>query len=485
MICEVNTTIRKEYEQGQSGEFREKKRQSTDSHSLLTSTKQFFFEAFLPAGFPHTVSSDYVRYQFFDSCQALCSSVTGSLATAAVMRGVGVGDATANATSATVNWLIRDGANMIGRIVFSWQQSVQLDANSKHWRLVADALNDLAICLDMATLHLPSHLFLPLVCCSSVLRAVVGIAGGATKAAVSQHQSRANNIADVLAKDGSQETAVGLLGMLLALVIVPLVGGAVSLSWTIVLVGIVLHLEANYAAVRCIAFESLNRQRFVLLMQAQELADALPTPAELAREEQLLAPWIDRGVLRCLYGGSMQFGCSLQSIVEAGCGVERMNALRRRLLQDAFAMWMLDSRGRIVWFDGDNVDAQENDDGADDNDNEDASVGIVDGAVRRSPSPLTLHVCLREGISPVHTMHAFYVVRVFARCDVVFITHACAQARSVAMRSAQFTNLSRAPLRTASVDAAFARFVDAARARGYNLNSNLLAPSAWRTLCEQ
>ena len=37
-----------------------------------------------------------------------------------------------------------------------------------------------------------------------VWKAVVGVAGGATRAALTQHQARRNNMADVSAKDGSQ-----------------------------------------------------------------------------------------------------------------------------------------------------------------------------------------------------------------------------------------------------------------------------------------
>lgn len=36
------------------------------------------------------------------------------------------------------------------------------------------------------------------------LQAIVGVAGGATRAALTQHQARRNNMADVSAKDGSQ-----------------------------------------------------------------------------------------------------------------------------------------------------------------------------------------------------------------------------------------------------------------------------------------
>ena len=49
-------------------------------------------QVFLPEGFPESVSSDYFEYQMWDTLQAFASSVSGSLATAAVLGGLGVGD---------------------------------------------------------------------------------------------------------------------------------------------------------------------------------------------------------------------------------------------------------------------------------------------------------------------------------------------------------------------------------------------------------
>jgi hypothetical protein len=37
-----------------------------------------------------------------------------------------------------------------------------------------------------------------------LLESIVGVSGGATRAALTQHQARRNNMADVSAKDGSQ-----------------------------------------------------------------------------------------------------------------------------------------------------------------------------------------------------------------------------------------------------------------------------------------
>jgi hypothetical protein len=53
----------------------------------------------------------------------------------------------------------------------------------------------------------------------------VGVAGSATRAAVTQHQARMNNMGDVSAKDGSQETLVNLVALITSLLVLPLVSG--------------------------------------------------------------------------------------------------------------------------------------------------------------------------------------------------------------------------------------------------------------------
>ncbi len=135
------------------------------------------------------VSRDYLAYQVWDTCQAFCSSITGTLAQKAVLQGVGVGDATATASSALVTYLSRDALGMVSRILFAWVQGSDLDNNAKQWRLVADGLNDAAMLVEMVAPWYPA-LFLPLVCLASAARAVVGVAGGATRAALTQHQAR-------------------------------------------------------------------------------------------------------------------------------------------------------------------------------------------------------------------------------------------------------------------------------------------------------
>ena len=43
----------------------------------------------------------------FQLIKAFCSSITGTLATRAVLKGYGVGDETATATAATITWMLK------------------------------------------------------------------------------------------------------------------------------------------------------------------------------------------------------------------------------------------------------------------------------------------------------------------------------------------------------------------------------------------
>ena len=57
--------------------------------------------------------------------------------------------------------------------------------------------------LELASPLLPGA-FLPLACLGSVARAVTGVAGGATRMALTQHFAQRQNGADIAAKEGSQ-----------------------------------------------------------------------------------------------------------------------------------------------------------------------------------------------------------------------------------------------------------------------------------------
>nr|XP_041575520.1 RUS family member 1 [Taeniopygia guttata] len=217
----------------------------------------------LPQGFPESVSPDYGRYQCWDSLQALCSSLCSSLSARAVLEAVGVGDGAASVTGAALTWLLRDGVGIVTRIVFVWLQGSHLDCEAKQWRLVADVLNDVALVMEILAPHWLS-LGPALLVMAAAARCVVGVAGGATRAALAVHQARRDNVADVAAKDSSQETLVNGAGLLLSLLLLPLLDGRPWLTWAALGLLLAAHLGSNMAALGSLTLTSLNRPRLRL-----------------------------------------------------------------------------------------------------------------------------------------------------------------------------------------------------------------------------
>ncbi|KAF4528577.1 hypothetical protein B566_EDAN015725 [Ephemera danica] len=216
---------------------------------------------FLPQGYPSSVSSDYMTYQLWDTLQAFCSYLSGTLTTKAIMQGVGVGDATATPLAATITWVMRDGTGMIGRIVFASWKGPSLDANCKQWRLAADVLNDLAMTLELSSPLLPDVYFPWALCAATSLKSI----------------ARRGNMADVSAKDGSQETLVNLIASVSGVFMLTLLDSQFS-TWLLFIFLSAIHLFSNYKAVRCLDIPILNNQRFNLLLKSYFASDSKYIP---------------------------------------------------------------------------------------------------------------------------------------------------------------------------------------------------------------
>ena len=93
----------------------------------------------------------------------------------------------------------------------------ELDIDSKKWRIRADILNDLAMGIDLFVLPLYPKVSTFILCATSTMKAIVGVAGGATRSALTQHHAIRGNLADVASKDSAQETCVNLVASFVGL----------------------------------------------------------------------------------------------------------------------------------------------------------------------------------------------------------------------------------------------------------------------------
>jgi len=232
--------------------------------------------SFQSGSYPNSVADGYLSYQFYDSLQGLCSYLRGVVSTSAVLTAAGVGNVEATAMSAALQWALKDGLGLLGGLFFSYHASPHFDSHVKEFRLFADIINDLGLTLDMITPHLPNRRHVLVVgSCATLCRVMCGMAAGATKGSITQHFAL-GNMADLNAKEGTQETLVSLVGMVWGIGLARhLQGmeerddgggmGGVSLvtmvSWFIFVVLTVVHLWANYVGVMTLRLRTLNRER--------------------------------------------------------------------------------------------------------------------------------------------------------------------------------------------------------------------------------
>ncbi|KAL8161447.1 hypothetical protein V2J09_012936 [Rumex salicifolius] len=305
-----------------------------------------FTGAFVPEGFPSSVTPDYLQFQVWDSLQGLSTYVRTMLSTQALLSAIGVG-----AKSATVIGATFQGSN--------------LDSNAKMWRLVADLMNDLGMLMDLLSPLFPSA-FLFIVCLGSLSRSfskvrytrthehawslflmlfiliisllksqldrkleicdeirdvqisiscgpssitlsdicsimfvliqvrslfLAGVASGATRAALTQHFALQDNAADISAKEGSQETIATMAGMALGMLLARATFGQPFVIWFCFLSLTAFHMYANYRAVKCLSLNTLNGQRSCILLQSYMENGQVLSPNQVSDREHVLPCW--------------------------------------------------------------------------------------------------------------------------------------------------------------------------------------------------
>ncbi|XP_047959944.1 protein root UVB sensitive 3 [Salvia hispanica] len=248
-------------------------------------------DAFVPEGFPGSVTPDYVPFQIWDSLQGLSTYVRTMLSTQALLSAIGVGEKSATVIGATFQWFLRDLTGMLGGVLFTFYRGADLDSNAKMWRLVADLMNDLGMLMDLLSPLFPSA-FVVIVCLGSISRSFTGVASGATRAALTQHFALQNNAADISAKEGSQETLATMIGMALGMLLAHITMGHSMAIWFCFLSLTVFHMYANYRAVRCLTLSTLNSERSSILLPHYIKTGQVLSPKEVSVMEHILPRWM-------------------------------------------------------------------------------------------------------------------------------------------------------------------------------------------------
>jgi len=154
------------------------------------------------------------------------------------------------------------------------------------FRLLADIFNDVAMVLDCLSPAFPKPARVLVLGASSMLRALCGVAAGSSKASLSAHFARSNNLAELNAKDSSQETIISLLGMAAGSIVVSYVTSPLA-TWSALALLLSIHLGMNHAAVRAVTMRTLNRQRATIVFSQFVTHGSILTPEQVSERERI------------------------------------------------------------------------------------------------------------------------------------------------------------------------------------------------------
>lgn len=236
--------------------------------------RKYLQTLFLPEGYPSSVTDDLLPSAKMELIQQVCGSIPGALATRAILMGIGVGAATANASSSTISWVMRDGVRLVASIFFAGQVSTDLDMRSKSWRMIADFCGDFSAMVEVVGSWFPP-LFLWMLGFAACLKAIVGVCALGTRASFSEHFAKIGNMADVTTKANNREYAAGFLGLFLgSLTMYCTPEDSVSITLMVFLFFTCLHLYTNYYSLRVHIMDHLNGPRMeICLSTFQKNAD--------------------------------------------------------------------------------------------------------------------------------------------------------------------------------------------------------------------
>ncbi|KAI4353342.1 hypothetical protein L6164_002300 [Bauhinia variegata] len=127
------------------------------SHSLdkrISWLPDIVTDFILPAGFPGSVSDDYLHYMLLQFPTNVTAWICHAIVTSSLLKAVGIGSfsgTTAAASAAAIRWVSKDGIGAIGRLLIDGWFGNLFDDDPQQWRMYADFIGSAGSIFDPTT----------------------------------------------------------------------------------------------------------------------------------------------------------------------------------------------------------------------------------------------------------------------------------------------------------------------------------------------
>ncbi|KAL3843632.1 hypothetical protein ACJIZ3_001035 [Penstemon smallii] len=240
----------------------------------------------VPEGFPDSVTPSYVPYMTWRALKHFFGGAMGVFTTQTLLNSVGVSRNRATPGAVAINWILKDGAGRVGKMLFA-RQGKKFDYDLKQLRFTGDLLMELGAAVELATAAVP-HLFLPLACAANVAKNVGAVTSTSTRTPIYKAFAKGENIGDVTAKGECVGNIADLMGTGLSIMMARRNPSLVT-TFALLSCGYVM---SSYQEVKSVVLHTLNRARFTVAVESFLNTGRVPTLQEGNSMENIFTlPW--------------------------------------------------------------------------------------------------------------------------------------------------------------------------------------------------
>ncbi|CAL5192292.1 unnamed protein product [Lathyrus oleraceus] len=263
----------------------------------------------LPAGFPGSVSDDYLHYMVLQFPTNVTGWICHTIVTSSLLKAVGVGSfsgTTAAASAAAIRWVSKDGIGAVGRLFIGGRFGNLFDDDPKQWRMYADFIGSAGSIFDLTTQLYPGY-FLPLASLGNLTKAIARGLKDPSFRVIQSHFAISANLGEVAAKEEVWEVVAQLVGLGLGILILDTPGlvksyTVLSSTWLCIRL---LHIWLRYESLSVLQFNTINLKRARILVKSHVLHSTVPGCMECNKEENILV-WSQFMKPKIIFGSPLE-----------------------------------------------------------------------------------------------------------------------------------------------------------------------------------